>query len=280
MGERTFQGQAVIVTGASSGIGKALALRLADQGACVAVASRNAERLEALAQECRQRGGKAIAVKTDVSDEVQCRALIERTREAYGRLDMLVNNAGIGVGSKFKDLPDLHLFKQVVDVNFYGVVYCTYYALPHLKETLGRIVNISSLGGKLAIPFNSSYNASKFAVHGFSDSLRMELAKSGISVTVICPYWVVTGFHEHFMNKEGKPAGPSGRGIYTKKMMTADQCAQIVLRAAYRRKREVLMWPGPLAVWLKLVAPGLVDKLVVEAFLRPAISRVSRRGAK
>jgi hypothetical protein len=82
------------------------------------------------------------------------------------------------------------------------------------------------------------------------------------------------------MNKEGKPAGPSGRGIYTKKMMTADQCAQIVLRVAYRRKREVLMWPGPLAVWLKLVAPGLLDMLVVEAFLRPAISRVSRRGEK
>lgn len=280
MGERTFQDQAVIVTGASSGIGRALVLRLADQGACVAVASRNVERLEALAQECRQRGGKAIAVTTDVSDEVQCRTLIERTREVYGRLDMLVNNAGIGVGSKLEDLPDLHLFKRVVDVNFYGVVYCTYYALPHLKETQGRIVNISSLGGKLAIPFNSSYNASKFAVHGFSDSLRMELAKSGISVTVICPYWVVTEFHEHFMNKEGKPAGPSGRGIYTKKMMTADQCAQIVLRAAYRRKCEVLMWPGPLAVWLKLVAPGLVDKLVVEAFLRPAISRVSRRGEK
>lgn len=280
MGECTFQDQAVIVTGASSGIGRALALRLAVQGACVAVASRNAERLEALAQECRQRGGKAIAVTTDVSDEVQCRTLIERTREVYGRLDMLVNNAGIGVGSKLEDLPDLHLFKRVVDVNFYGVVYCTYYAMPHLKETLGRIVNISSLGGKLAIPFNSSYNASKFAVHGFSDSLRMELAKSGISVTVVCPYWVVTEFHEHFMNKEGKPAGPSGRGIYTKKMMTADQCAQIILRAAYRRKREVLMWPGSLAVWLKLVAPGLVDKLVVEAFLRPAVSRVSRRGEK
>ena len=187
MNTDTFRDKAVIVTGASSGIGKALALRLADEGAWLALAARDAQRLDALAAECQQRGGKAVAVPTDVADESRCKALIERTQGTYGRVDVLINGAGIDVVGKLEDLPDLHLFKQVMDVNFYGTVYCTYYALPYLKETRGRIVNISSLGGLLAIPFNTSYVASKFAVVGFSDSLRMELKAAGVSVTVICP---------------------------------------------------------------------------------------------
>ena len=272
-GQTTFLNKAIVVTGASSGIGRALALRLADERAWLALAARSAERLEALAVECRQRGAKAIAVPTDVACEVQCKALIDRTCGEYGRLDMLINNAGIAIGSRLEDLPDLHLFKEVVNVNFYGMVYCTYYALPHLRETKGRIVNISSLGGKLAIPFNTSYVASKFAMIGFSDSLRMELARAGISVTAICPYWVVTEFHERFMDKDGRPQGSAGRAIYTEKTMTADRCAQMIINAARRRKREVVMKPGPLALWLHLIAPGLMDRLTMKIILGPAIKR-------
>ena len=271
--QNTFREKTVIVTGASSGIGRALALRLADEGAWLTLAARNAQRLDSLAGECQQRGGKAIAIPTDVVDESQCRTLIQRTKETYGHIDTLVNNAGIDVVSKLEDLPDLHLFKQVVDVNFYGTVHCTYYALPYLKETRGRIVNISSLGGMLAIPFNTSYVASKFAVIGFSDSLRMEAEQAGVSVTVICPSLVVTEFHERYLDKNGQPKGPSGRAIYTEQTMTADQCAQIILRAARRRKRQVVMRPGPLVLWLKLIAPGLVDRLIVSRFLRPAVKR-------
>jgi len=188
---------------------------------------------------------------------------------------MVINNAGMDVVSKLEDLPDLHLFKQVVDVNFYGAVYCTYYALPFLKKTSGRIVNISSLGGMLAIPFNTSYVASKFAMIGFSDSLRMELAGAGVSVTVICPYWVVTEFHERYLDKDGRPKGPSGRAIYTEKTMTADQCAGIILKAARRRKRQVVMWPGTPAIWMKLIFPDLMDRLTISKFLRPAVKRLS-----
>jgi short-subunit dehydrogenase len=271
--QNTFREKTVIVTGASSGIGRALALQLADEGAWLTLAARNAQRLDSLAGECQQRGSKAIAIPTDVEDESRCRALIKRTQETYGRIDMLVNNAGIDVVSKLEDLPDLRLFKQVVDVNFYGTVHCTYYALPYLKETHGRIVNISSLGGMLAIPFNTSYVASKFAVIGFSDSLRMEVEQAGVSVTVICPSLVVTEFHERYLDKNGQPKGPSGRAIYTEHTLTADQCAQIVVRAARRRKRQVVMRPGPLALWLKLIAPGLVDRLTISRFLRPAVKR-------
>ena len=272
--QNTFKEKIVIVTGASSGIGKALALRLADEGAWLALAARNAQRLDSLAWECQQRGSKAIAIPTDVADESQCRALIQRTQETYGRIDTLVNNAGIDVLSKLEDLPDLRLFKQVVDVNFYGTVHCTYYALPYLKETRGRIVNISSLGGMLAIPLNTSYSASKFAMIGFSDSLRMEVEQAGVSVTVICPSWVVTEFHERYLDKNGQPKGPSGRAIYTEKTMTADQCAQIVLKAARRRKRQIVMRPGSLALWLKLIAPGLADRLIISA-LRTTVKRTS-----
>jgi short-subunit dehydrogenase len=274
MNADTFKGKAVIVTGASSGIGRAVALRLADEGAWLALAARNAQRLESLAAESEQRGGKAIAVPTDVADESQCRALVRHTRETYGRIDMVVNNAGMDVVSKLEDLPDLHLFKQVIDVNFYGAVHCTYYALPYLKETGGRIVNISSVGGMLAIPYNSSYVASKFAVTGFSDSLRMELNQTGVSVTVICPYWVVTEFHEQMLDKDGQPKGPSGRAIYTEKTMTADQCAQIALKAARCRKRQVVMRPGTPVLWMKLIAPGLADRVVISAF-RKTVKRIS-----
>jgi short-subunit dehydrogenase len=276
MGGEDFRERAVIVTGASSGIGRALALRLAGEGAWLALAARDAQRLDSLAVECEQRGGRAAAMPTDVRDEDQCRRLIERTKDKYGRIDVVVNNAGMTVVAKLEELPDLDLFRQVMDVNLYGAVHCCYYALPFLKETRGRIVNVASLGGLMAIPYNASYAASKFGLIGFSDSLRMELRESGVSVTVICPYWVVTEFHERYLDKDGKPKGTAGRGIYTGKTMTADDCARIVLKAARRRKRQVVMWPGGPFLWLKLIAPALVDRLTVSAFLRPAAERMSQ----
>jgi short-subunit dehydrogenase len=271
-----FRDHVVIVTGASSGIGHAVALQLAGQGAKVVLAARDGGRLESVALACRERGGEGLAVPTDVSREVECRALIDRAVEAYGRIDVLVNNAGIGVGAAFAELPDLRLFTSVMDVNFMGCVYCSYHALPNLREAKGRIVNVSSLGGKLALPYNTSYIASKHAMLGFSDSLRMELARDGVSVTVVSPYWVVTEFHERFLNKEGQPTGPSGRGIYTKRTMTADGCARVILKAAAARTREVVMWPGPMGVWLKLLAPGLMDRVTIQMFLRPAVERVKK----
>jgi short-subunit dehydrogenase len=204
---------------------------------------------------------------------------VEKTITKYGRLDMLINNAGLTTVSLFDKFPDLRLFRHTLDVNFYGAVYCTYYALPHLKQSKGRIVAMSSLGGKAAIPFNTPYISSKYALHGFYDALRMELSQHGVSVTVICPYWVVSEFHEAQLNKDGVPRGPRGRTIYTKKMMTAERCAQITLRAAHKRRREVLMGPGMLAVWLKFLAPGILDWFSVKMILEPIIRRAKREGS-
>ena len=267
-----FRDQVVIVTGASAGIGKALALQLAGRGANVTLAARRAKQLKLVAEECHQRGGKALVVPTDVSDETQCKTLVEKTVAEFGRLDMLVNNAGLAVVARLEDYSNLALFKHTINVNFYGAVYCTYYALPYLKQSCGRIVAVSSLGGKLHFPYNSAYVSSKFAMHGFFDSLRIELIRHGVSVTIICPYWVVTNFHEAQMDKDGIPRGPRGRGIYTEKMMTADHCAEIILPAVYKRKRELMMGPGGLITWLKMIAPGLMDRFVI-AFLKAAVRR-------
>ena len=269
-----FRDQVVIVTGASSGIGKALALQLALQGANVVLAARRAELLEQIAIDCRNVGGEALAVPTDVADQAQCRALVERTVAAFDRLDMLINNAGLAVIARLEDYTDLSLFQHVMGVNFYGAVFCTYYALPYLKHSKGRIVAISSVGGKAAIPYNTAYCASKYGLHGFYDALRMELVQHGVGVTVICPWWVVTEFHEAQLDKNGAPRGASGRAIYSKKMMSADRCAEITLRAADQRRREVLMGPGVWTVLLKALAPGLVDWLAVKVFLAAAARRV------
>ncbi len=273
MNTDAFRGQSVIVTGASAGIGKSLALLLAHHGAKVTIAARRADRLEQLAEQCTQLGGQALAIPLDVADEAQCRKLVEKTVATFGGVDMLINNAGMAASALFADYPDLRLFKYTMDVNFYGAMYCTYYALPFLKQRRGRIVAISSLGGKVTIPYNTPYCSSKFAMHGFYEALRTELAPDGVSCTMICPWWVATEFHEAQLDKNGVPRGPRGRAYYTRKTMTSDRCAQIVLEAAWKRRREVLMGPGLLAVWLRLLSPGLLDWLTIKVFLEPAARR-------
>ncbi len=243
----------------------------------MAIAARRAERLEEVAADCQSRANEVLVIPTDVGDEAQCKNLIEKTVANFGRLDMLINNAGMAVVALLREYPDLHLFRHVMDVNFYGAVHCTYYALPHIMQSKGRIVAVSSLGGKGGLPFNTSYTASKYALHGFYDSLRMEMQPHGVSVTVVCPYWVVTEFHEAYLDKNGQPRGKQGRALYTKNMMTAARCAEITLDAAYKRKRELLMGPGGLLAWLKLIAPNFLDRLTIKMILEP-IARRTRAG--
>lgn len=273
MKTNAFYDKVVIVTGASSGIGRSLALFLASRCAKVVIAARRADRLERIAEQCHAFCGEVMVVPTDVSDEMQCKALIDKTIAAYGRLDMLINNAGMAASALFDEYPDLHLFRQTMDINFYGAVYCTYHALPYLKKTRGRIVAISSLGGKTAIPYNTPYCASKYAMHGFYDALRMELAQHHVSCTVVCPSWVASEFHESQLDKNGVARGALGRAYYTKRTMTSDRCAGIILNAAQKRRREVWMGPGTLAVWLKVIAPGFLDWFAVKVFLGAAVRR-------
>jgi short-subunit dehydrogenase len=281
MREDSFHGHVVIVTGASAGIGKALALQLARNGAKVAIAARRAERLEEIAAECHTLGAEVLVVPTDVTDEAQCKTLVEKTISTFGRLDMLIYSAGLAATALFDEFPNLNLFRHTMGVNFDGAVSCTYYALPYLKMTRGRIVIISSLGGKTALPYNTPYCASKYGLHGFFDALRMELYQHSVSVTMICPWWVATEFHTAQLNKDGVPRGAArGQDMYTTRTMSAECCAEITLRAARKRRREVWMGPGLLAVWLKVLAPSFLDWLTVKVFLEPVIRRARAAQAK
>jgi short-subunit dehydrogenase len=257
-----------------------MALNLAGQDTKLILAARRAELLEQVAAECLQLGAEAYAVQTDISDEAQCKSLVTQAIEKFGRVDLLINNAGLAVTALFEDLPNLQLFKHTLDVNFYGNVHCCYYALPFLKQSRGRILAISSLGGKAAVPYNTPYISSKYALHGFYDALRMELMQHGVSVTVVCPSWVVTGFHEAQMDKDGVPKGARGRAVYTEKTMTAECCARICLQATYRRRREVLMGPGHMAAWLRLLAPGFLDWFAVNVFLKSAVRRARQNASR
>jgi short-subunit dehydrogenase len=271
MGRANFKDQVVVVTGASSGIGEALAYHLARAGASLALAARSADRLETVAAECRRLGAKAASVPTDVSDERQCKALVASTLSAYGRIDALVNNAGFGVRASLADFPSLALFVEVLNTNFLGSVYCTYHALPHLKQTRGRIVAVASLVAKVPLPHFSSYTASKCAMAGFFDVVRMELAGSGVSVTTVYPDFVATRFAANARDAGGRPRGDDAtKRYYSDKTMTAQECARLIVKAAEARRREVtLSARGRLVPWIKLIAPRVVDKIAEKAVTTP-----------
>jgi len=267
MKENVFHENVVIITGASSGIGKALALQLADQGAWLALAARRIVLLQSVADECQRRGGKAIAIQTDVSDPVQCAGLVQKTATKYGRIDTLINNAGQTMWSRFEDLQDLTALQSVMQVNYFGSMYCTYYALSYLKKTKGRIVVVSSLTGNTGVPTRSGYAASKHALVGFFDSLRIEMSADGISVTLVYPDFVATQTRERAYGSDGKPLGVSP--VQEGKVMTADECARIILKASSRRRREVIMGlRGKVGQYIRLFFPGLIDKMANRAIQR------------
>ncbi|MEA2077356.1 MAG: SDR family oxidoreductase [Candidatus Marinimicrobia bacterium] len=255
-----FREKVIIITGASYGIGRQLALQLADHGAWLALAARSVEKLEEVSKQCTQRGGRVITVSTDVSDQSQCKNLIERTVKEYGRIDILINNAGIGMAARFEELEDLSLYEKIIKVNFLGGVYCTHYALPYLKESKGQLVAVSSLRGKFASGTADGYPASKHAMAGFYDSLRNELSDSGINVTTIYPGWVSTGISSRSLKPDGTQKGEISR--HEKKAMPVEKCAKIIIKAVTKRKREVIMtFMGKLGLWLKVLAPKLVDRM-------------------
>jgi short-subunit dehydrogenase len=264
MDNAVFRENVVVITGASSGIGRELAYQLADQGAWLSLAARDAGRLAAVSDRCRERGGKALVVPTDVSQQAQCQNLIERTVQEYGRIDTLVNNAGISMWARFEEVGDLSLFERIMQVNYLGCLYCTYHALPYLKQTKGRIVGVSSLTGKAGVPTRSGYAASKHAMAGFFDSLRIELADCGVSVTMVYPGFVATEMRKRAFGADGKPLGESP--VREAEVMPVETCTRLIVGAAAQRRRELVMTSrGKVGQWLKLIAPGLVDRIARKA---------------
>lgn len=258
MPDGTFKNHTVLVTGGSRGIGREISLRLAREGARVALMARSRADLETIAAECRAEGSRALIIPGDVGSEADCAVAVRSSHSEFGSIDMLVANAGISMLSAFEDLEDLESLERVMRVNYLGAVHCTRHALPHLIASRGRIVAVSSLTGLTGVPTRTGYAASKHAMRGFFDSLRIELRRHGVSVTVAYPGFVDTGIRERAVG-EGTGRG-SGRP------MSAPECANRILDAAVHRRREVVMTAkGQLGRWMKLVAPDLVDRIAARA---------------
>jgi short-subunit dehydrogenase len=254
----------VAITGASKGIGAELARQLAAKGAKLVLAARSAKELEAVAEECRKLGAAVVTVKADVAEERDCQAIVAGAVLAYGRLDTLVNNAGMSMWARFEDIRDVSVLERIMRVNYMGAVYCTRHALPYLRESHGRIVGISSLAGRTGVPTRTGYAASKHAMTGFFDSLRIELAGSGVTITMVYPGFVSTGIRENATGPDGRPimVSPVREG----EVMTVEDCVRRIVRAIERREREVVMTArGRMGLWLKLFAPGLVDRIARRA---------------
>jgi len=262
-----YAGKVVLVTGASQGIGRALCLELAAQRPRLVLAARDAAALESVAADCEERGAQTLVVPTDVTDAAACQELVARAVARFSALDVLVNNAGVGMLARFEDVQDLRPYETLMRVNYLGSVYPTYHALPHLRRARGQVVAVSSLAGLNGVPLRTAYAATKHAQIGFFDSLRIELRGSGVSVTVVCPYFVRSQIR-------ARSAGPDGRTVAASpvreaEIMSAEQCARRVVRAMERRERMLVMTlKGKLGRWLKLVAPGLVDRIAAGAVRR------------
>jgi short-subunit dehydrogenase len=262
-----FKNKTVVITGASSGIGKACAEELASQGANLVLGARQYVTLCEITADLESRFGiKAVAVQCDVSQEEDCEHLIKQAILTFNRIDVLINNAGISMRALFNDL-DLKVIRNLMDINFWGTVYCTKYALPKLLESGGSVVGVSSIAGYRGLPGRTGYSASKFAMNGFLEALRVENLKTGLHVMVAAPGFTASNIRNTALAKDGSQQGESS--LDEGKMMTAPEVAKIIADGIAKRRRTLIMTSqGKLAVLMNKLLPAWVDKKVFELFAR------------
>jgi short-subunit dehydrogenase len=259
----------IVITGASDGIGAEMARQLAAANKAavgLVLAARNVDALNAVAAQCNALGAHTLVVKTDVGVQADCINLTAQTVAKFGRIDALINNAGISAQALFEDVKtqDLGWYEDVMRVNLWGSVWCTHAALAQLKATQGSIVAVSSLAGLIGVPGRTAYSASKFAITGFFEALRAELQGAGVSVTTAYPGVVTTNIRYRGLNAAGVAAGSSG--LREDNAMSVETCAALIIDGMQRRQREVVMTgKGKLGRFLKLVAPGMVEKMALAA---------------
>jgi NADP-dependent 3-hydroxy acid dehydrogenase YdfG len=258
----TLQNKVVVITGGSSGIGKALTDAALAQGARVAVCARNLNKLQALFPT----SANLLCWQTDVSREADCNAFVDAVINKWGGVDVLINNAGISMRALFEEA-DLSVIRELMDINFWGTVYCTKRALPAIMKNKGVVVGISSIAGYRGLPGRTGYSASKFAMQGFLESLRTELLHTGTHVM-----WVSPGFTASNIRNVARVADGGTQAetpLDESKLMSAEQCAAIILDAVVARKRSIVMTAqGKLAVWLNKLLPSLADSMVYKHFLK------------
>jgi short-subunit dehydrogenase len=261
-----MKNKVVIITGASSGIGKACAEVFGGAGARVVITGRNAANLRAVADHLTARGIDNLAVVADVSVEADNRKMVEETLRQYGRIDVLINNAGISMRALFEDV-DLDVIRKVMDINFYGTLYATKYCLPHLIAAKGSVVGVSSIAGFRGLPARTGYSASKFAMQGFLETLRTEMRKKDVHVLIACPGFTASNIRNAALAKDGTAQGESPRD--EQKMMSSEEVAGHILRAVEKRKKYlILTTQGKLTVFLNKWLPGWMDKMVYNAMAK------------
>lgn len=257
----------VIITGASDGIGAELALQMAQESGSklsLVLAARSQDKLEEVARQCRAHGCQVLVQVTDVGVETACRALVATTVAQFGRIDTLINNAGMSAHAELADVADLAWYEQLMRINLWGSAWCTHAALPYLKASQGRIVAVSSLAGLVGVPGRTAYCATKFAMTGFFEALRVELLPHGVSVTLAYPGVVATEIRYRGFDAAGKAAGKSG--LDESGAMSVAECARLIRVGSARRERNIVMsLKGKLGRWMKLLAPRLVDRLALAA---------------
>ena len=262
-----FKNKVVIITGASSGIGKSCAEEFAKRGANLVLAARQYVTLcEVTAKLEKNYGIKALAVQADVSIEQDCETLIKQAILTFGKIDILINNAGLSMRALFNEV-ELSVLKNLMEVNFWGTVYCTKFALPEILKNKGVVVGISSIAGYRGLPGRTGYSASKFAMNGFMESLRTELLHSGVHVMVACPGFTTSNIRVAALDKDGSSHGETS--MEEGKMMSSEEVAVNIVNGIAARKRTLVMTgQGKLTVWINKLLPALADKLVFNHFTK------------
>ena len=252
-----FKDKVMVITGASSGIGLASARLFASYGARLALAARSIDKLKTLASEISSDPSKVLCIKTDVSIEEDCRNLIESTVKYFGRIDFLINNAGISMRASFSKV-DLNVIRRLMDVNFWGTVCCTKYALPYLLESKGSVTGVISVAGYAGLPGRTGYATSKFAIRGFLETLRMEHQEDGLHVLVFAPGYTSSNVRNAALLADGSPQGTTPKD--ESNLMSAEEVAQKLAWGLYRKKREMILTAlGYWDVWFYKRFPRLMD---------------------
>jgi len=250
----------VIITGGSSGIGEALAIQASIKKYNVVIAARNSEKLNLVKSNCESNGAKCLAVVCDVSSEQECENLINLTVQTFGQIDVLINNAGISMRALFTDC-NLDVIKSVMDINFWGTVNCTKYALPYILKSKGSIVGVSSISGIVGLPGRTGYCASKFAMHGFLESLRIENYNQKLHVLIACPGYTNSNIRNTALNHLGNSQTESP--FDETKLMPAETVAKAIFKAIDKRKQYLLLTiQGKLTVFFSKFFPKFLDKII------------------
>lgn len=258
-----FGGKTIIITGASSGLGRTLALELAKTGANLVLSGRDHDRLEETKKLVQDFASPPLIVSGDVTKPEDCKRLVDFSISQFGSLDSLITSAGVSMWAKFEEVEDVSIFGKIMETNYLGALFCVYYALPHLRESKGMVVAISSIQGKIGVPFHTGYVASKHALHGFLGSLRTELNGSNVHILTVMPHWLKgTNLRKNAFGKSGDVIGESKRE-HSKESITLEKCSKEIIEAMVKRKRELIIPPRlKVLPWLALLNPKILDSII------------------